>query len=259
MISRTNLFSTAFTLALIAPLFAACTDVAVDDEFATEETADLDESKADLGGTYTYYEVFGDARRCASPYCGGNFVKRVNHATTRCADGRLAERCYVASTDFARLGLSEAALDQVRGAVGYVGETRLVMRGTIGKRNWGVVGLQPEFRPSEAWVGQGPNAADGPFAKVEDAGIRCITTPCPSLREKKLNSSATAMLSELGWDASGATEDQITKGVEELFANGIIIAGDRYNVRGAGGTGKARTVTQFYSQIREAATTTPAN
>ena len=54
-----------------------------------------------------------DVRRGAPPYCGGDFVARVNHARTRCADGSSARECYVAGVDLSALGLTprdEAAL-----------------------------------------------------------------------------------------------------------------------------------------------------
>src|SRR5262245_13589106 len=44
----------------------------------------------------TFYTVRPDVRRCASPLCGGYFVKRVNQALTRCANGRWSRECYVA-------------------------------------------------------------------------------------------------------------------------------------------------------------------
>ncbi|HMJ26230.1 MAG TPA: DUF6748 domain-containing protein, partial [Pyrinomonadaceae bacterium] len=37
-----------------------------------------------LSSTSTFYTVREDMRRCASPMCGGYFVKRVNLPLTRC-------------------------------------------------------------------------------------------------------------------------------------------------------------------------------
>ena len=238
-----------FALALVAPLAAACTDSAVEDEFAIDDTVDVDDSKADIaGGTYTFFSMERDLRRCASPMCGGYWVTRVNASTTKCHDGRNADRCYVADVDFDRLGLGETALSRVGLAMNGTFNQKLLVRGTIARKTH-PAGVFGTFRPSEAWLGQGPNVPDGPFAMVETTGVRCITTPCPFFREKKLNSSATANLGEIGWDASGATEEQIGAAIEQLFTNDVIIAGERYTIRGPGGTGKARTATQFYTRV----------
>ena len=40
-----------------------------------------------------------DARKCAYPVCGGYFVKAVNSALTRCADGKLAKECHAVELD----------------------------------------------------------------------------------------------------------------------------------------------------------------
>ncbi len=241
-----------FALALAAPLAAACTESTVEDEFLVDDVMEVDDAKADLGGTYTYYQVEGDTRRCATPFCGGVFYKRANATTTRCIDGKLAERCYAASADWTRLGLGESGTDK---AVGALYARKLVVRATIGRKNWGPdLGVFGELRPTEAWIGQGPNPPTGPFAKVELSGVRCSTTPCPLFREKKLNSSASANLAELGWDASDATEELVGFAQGDMLDNKIIIAGDRYTVTGPGGRMAARTVNQFYTRATDSRT-----
>jgi hypothetical protein len=115
----------------------------------------------------------------------------------------------------------------------------------------GSIGRFGEFKPTEAWLGQGPNAPSGPFAIVEETGVRCSSAPCNSFREKKLNSSAAAPLAELGWDEAGVDDAQIGRAITELFVRNVIIAGDRYTVRGPGGSAKARTVTQYYTRARD--------
>jgi hypothetical protein len=195
---------------------------------------------------YTYYFVTPDFRRCASPFCGGVFYRLANATKTTCADGTKAEVCYAASEDWTKLGLGTVGMDKVFGALNTLGGEILV-RATIAKRDWGKgLGKFGHLNPREAWLPQGPNAPEGPVAKVEDSGVRCITFPCPSLREKKLNSSATASLAEVGWGDSGATDEQISTALDKMHTDGLIISGTRYTVTGPGGTGKARTATQFY-------------
>lgn len=242
---KTRLIVTAFVLAGVA----ACADSEGVDEFATDDSGQADESKTDLGGTYTYYSITRDLRRCAFPMCSGYWVSRVNTSTTRCADGTWAASCYVAEVRWPMLGVNETTLATVQDRL-HTGS--VLVRGTVVSKSFGPeVGRFGEFKPTEAWVGQGPNAPSGPLAIVEEVGVRCSTTPCNSFREKKLNSSATAPLAELGWDDAGVDDDQIGRAITELFVRNVIIAGDRYTVRGPGGSAKARTVTQYYTRARD--------
>lgn len=231
-----------FASLLAATTVAACAPM--EDELATEDTTELSEAKADSIGTYTYYTVTHDQRRCASPYCGGYWVERVNRTTTNCGDGTFAASCYVADIDWARTGLRPTGIDAATSS------GALLVRATVGLKNWGAPGKLGQLRPSEAWLGQGPGPAEGVFVKLEEIGTRCFAAPCPTFREHKLNGSGTAALAELGWDASGIDDELVGDAINELFEHDLIIAGDRYTVRGPGGTGKARTVTQAYVRVR---------
>ncbi len=237
-------------LTLTAPILTACTDQ-VDDELDTDDATEGDASKADApGSTFTYYFVKPDLKRCAAPVCGGVYYRLANADTTRCFDGKKAEQCYAASADFAKLGLSEVGMAKVNEALnaGAFGPgTQLLVRATIGSKDWGNgLGKFAELRPTEAWTSQGPNDAAGPIAKIEDSGIRCIVAPCPSLRERKLNSVVRADIADLGWDKSGANEEQINAAFEQMNTTGLIVSGYRYTVDGPGGEAKARSVTQFW-------------
>ncbi len=241
-------FCFALSLAMTAAPLAACVDdQSGDDELATDDATVGADAKADVStGVYTYYFVSPDTRRCASPYCGGVFYRLANATQTRCIDGTKAERCHAPSSDWDKLALGDSGMQKVYdGMSGAGGE--ILVRATVTKKDWGSgLGLFANLNPREAWIGQGPNAAEGPLAKLEDSGVRCITTPCPSLRERKLNSSANAMLAEVGWQSSGATDEQIGDALDKMHTDGLIIAGARYTVSGPGGSAKARTVTQFY-------------
>ena len=239
--------SFALALALTPLAAAACADDSTTDELAADDATVGEESKADFaGGVYTYYFVSQDFRRCASPYCSGAFYRLANATKTTCADGTKAERCYAATEDWTKLNLGTVGMDKVAAAFSTLGGEVLV-RATISKRDWGSgLGKFAHLNAREAWIPQGPNEADGPVAKLEDSGVRCITFPCPSLREKKLNSSAAAALAEVGWEDSNATDEQIGTALDKMHTDGLIISGTRYTVTGPGGTGKARTVSQFY-------------
>ncbi len=46
-----------------------------------------------------FFTARPDFRKCATPMCGGYFVKAVNKKRTRCADGTEQRECYVAELD----------------------------------------------------------------------------------------------------------------------------------------------------------------
>src|SRR5262245_33118498 len=96
-----------FALAVTTPLLAACTDTSVEDELASDDARAGDAAKGDqAGGTYTYYFVQPDLRKCAAPACGGVFYRLANASTMACFDGTEAESCYAASVDWAKSTLA---------------------------------------------------------------------------------------------------------------------------------------------------------
>ncbi|MFN0249456.1 MAG: DUF6748 domain-containing protein [Kofleriaceae bacterium] len=237
----TSCLRSLFTLSLLT--ITACTEAPVEDELTADDASEgLDDAKADGTGTYTYYFIEQDERRCPSPMCGGTFYRLANATKTTCIDGTKQERCYAASTDWSFTNLDDTGLAKLDAAPG----SRLV-RATIRKKDWGFgLGIYGELRPREVWGGQLPVEHDGVLVKVEHSGVRCATTPCPFFRERKLNSSVRASVAELGWDASDATDEQIGAALEQMYDPGLIIAGNRFTVSGPGGKAKGRTVTQFW-------------
>jgi hypothetical protein len=236
-----------FALACALPL-TACMDATPDDELSQDDATAGDASKADQpGGTYTYYYVTKDLRQCfvASPNCGGYYYRLANATKTVCRDGKKAEQCYAAGADLAKLGLAETATTKVQDAI-YHGE--VLLRATIGSKAYTGIGAgtYAQINPKEAWLAQGPNAAEGPLMKIEDSGVRCITSPCPSFKELKLNSAVTQTIADLQWDASGASDRLIGTALDKMHTDGLIVAGYRTTVSGPGGDGKARSVTQFW-------------
>jgi hypothetical protein len=244
--------------ALSAPVLSACTDQ-VDDELDVDDATVGDSAKADApGSTYTYYFVKPDLRRCAAPMCGGAFYRLANADTTRCLDGSVAEQCYAASTDWSRIGLGEVGMAKVNEALNknaFGSGTTLMVRAVVGSKDWGNgLGRFANLRPTEAWIAQGANDAAGVIAKVEDSGVRCIAAPCPSFRERKLNSTVTANIAALGWDKSGANGEAISDALDKMHTDGLIVSGYRYTVSGPAGQAKARSVTQFWLRATDAVT-----
>ena len=64
------------------------------------DDTEASEGAVSASSTSTYWRVRPDFRKCISPICGGWWVSRVNFATTKCADGKLASECYVAGLDW---------------------------------------------------------------------------------------------------------------------------------------------------------------
>lgn len=245
--------SIPFLLLGLATSLAACAadDGTTDDLAGTTAQDGVDDGKADASGVYTYYMVEPDLRKCQSPICGGHFISRVNLGTTKCADGVYADKCYVADLDLAGLGLADADLGKVTDMAGGL-DHRVILKGTIGKRTYGASTLGV-FHATEAWLGGTTSTPDGVFVKLHDNGVRCIAAPCPTLTEKKLNSSRTANIADVDYSLSGASDREIESIAAHYFDDGVIIAGDRYTVKQNNRTAKGRTATQYWTRVVPAA------
>lgn len=220
-----------FALATVASVFAvsgiagcAVDTTATGEDGLEEEVAGEAEDALSASGNTGYFVVTRrDYRRCAAPMCGGVFVKRVNQATTRCADGTMQAECYVASYDFRATGLdtAEAAAfeDVFESSHGLV---RAVMVSTrfsgqkLGK-----------LRVNEAWKGAGEvDALGGNFYRIADNGIRCITAPCPSQSAYTLNSNQVHNIIKLDIDRVPADRTEVASAQAALgTAQGILVSG----------------------------------
>lgn len=219
----------------------ACS-VASSDDAAADDGAEVDQSADELtSGVSTYFTIRHDFRRCVSPICGGYWVKRVNTATTRCVGGTYEAECYVADLNLAPLGLSDAALADVNSAPG------LVLRGSITTKTYANFGKLGSFRATEAWRASADGAATGTFYLVDDSGIRCFRAPCPSERERKLNSSAAAKnVADVDLAAAPGTATQKSDAIGEIAAHGLIVAG----TNSGPSTGVTLHGTQYFTRVR---------
>jgi hypothetical protein len=245
-------------------LAAACSSEGEFDELAGE-TADDDLANADgkgdvaADGNYTYFAIRGDARRCASPYCGGELLSRLNRTTTVCHDGKSSASCYTPELDFSESGLKLDAQDKLRLAVGEgaIGDgVKAIVRGRFARYGTakGIAHDMGRFIVTEAWVAQSGAATDGVFVRVKDNGLRCISAPCPSTSEAALNTSRTANISDIDFEPSGLTEDQVAEVMEAMFhPPGMIIAGDRFTTKVNGKWAKGRTATNVFVRVANAA------
>jgi hypothetical protein len=183
----------------------------------------------------TFYNVRPDLRRCASPLCGGYFVRRVNLPTTRCADGRSRSECYVAEID----GDGQAESDGAQ-----------LVRGRIVARLYERFGNLGVLRASESWKSLSANQPVGTFYLVRDRGVRCIAFPCPTHRETKLNSSFIRNIAGLNLEAANLGENAALVNAAITGADGVIVTGHDSPVQGPGGQSFELKATQVYVRTR---------
>lgn len=172
--------------------------------------------------TFTFFSVRRDRRRCVSPLCGGYFAKRVNRSFTRCADGRSKRECYVAEINWN--GLPEGEHDQ------------MVVRGSIVAKRYVRFGNLGELRATESWKPLGANRPVGTFYLVRDRGVRCITFPCPTHHEAKLNSRFSRNIAGVNLEGASLSDNNAPMAHAAMTGpHGLIVAGRDVVVRGPGG------------------------
>lgn len=185
-----------------------------------------------LASTSSFYSFRHDLRKCASPRCGGYFVKLVNEARTRCADNRWAAECYVASIDWN--GQAEPESD------------RALLRGTMrlqGNRN----GRYGVLRVTEVWQAASATETSGTFFRVRDRGIRCIAAPCATHHEARLNSTQSREIAGVDLSGAGAPENLLNEATQAMTSsNGILVSGEHAPVTGPAGRSVTLKATQFY-------------
>lgn len=245
-------------LPLISLSLVSCTSDEVVDELAGETAEDeaLD-GKADdaVDGAYTYFEIEQDFRKCSFPLCGGFFLDRLNRASTKCHDGSYAERCYTPELDLSESGLSEAAFDKLREAAGQSGMSegvRAIVRGRFAKTNSTPSPQLGRFVVTEVWVSQTDAVSDGVFVRAKDNGLKCIAAPCPAIRERALNTSRNADISEIDFAPAGVPDELVGELINDMFQpHGLIVAGDRFTFSVNGRKGKGRTATAAFRRLLE--------
>jgi len=173
----------------------------------------------------SYYVVTPDPRLCPSPLCGGYWVSLANHARTRCHDGLLRPRCYVASA-ISTLTRKPMATALPAGAL---------VRGELGARTFGDVGELGILRVAEAWTPLGRTTASGQFYRLQDSGIRCIRAPCYWLRATRLNSGSKSTGSDLDLTATGASQGELDRVQAALRSPSGLLAVGRFVAAADGG------------------------
>lgn len=178
--------------------------------------------------TSNFFSFRRDLRRCASPRCGGYFVKLVNQARTRCADNRLQSECYVSTIDWG----GQPQPDNERG----------LLRGSLRLRGrFGVL------RVTEVWNAAGNGTPTEKFFRVRDRGVRCIAAPCASHHEATLNSIAHRNIAGVDLSAAGAPDEAVGEATKAMAStDGIIASGKHSIVTGPAGRMPMLNASQFY-------------
>lgn len=189
-----------------------------------------------VASTSTFYTIRRDVRRCASPMCGGYFIRLVNQARMRCANGRSMPECYVATIEWNGLPQPDKDGAVVRGSV----STRGDRRGRFGV-----------LRAREVWLPASDNQPAGVFFRVRDRGIRCIAAPCETHHEAKLNASVSRNVAGVDLAAAGASESAVSEAMAAMTSiDGVLVAGDHTRVNGPAGRSQMLKGSQFYLRAK---------
>jgi len=194
-----------------------------------------------------YYIVTGlDPRLCPSPRCGGFFVKEVNKPKTQCADGTWQRQCHAAELDASALGWSD---DELARFNEQFGQRHALVRGKLRKIERGSIKADV-LVVDEGWLGQALSKPIGTFYGAKASGIVCITYPCPSIHERKLNFRAERLIADVDLAASGAAEEQIAAGYKALSEPaGILAVGEHHVVAGPAARGIRLVASEFYLPV----------
>jgi len=159
----------------------------------------------------SFYVVRGDPRLCPSPLCGGYWVALANRARTRCSDGALRPRCYVATlVGETRQPLSVAVPEEA------------LAHGALQAQEFASFGRLGVLVVAEVWRPVG-GPAKGDFYRLRDTGARCIRAPCFSMRAVRLNGREQFTFSDLDLRPTGADTDDLA--VALLDPQGLLASG----------------------------------
>jgi hypothetical protein len=214
----------------------------------------VDASENDLTGAPSsngYFVVtHHDTKKCASPLCGGFYVKRVNQATTLCADGTSQAECYVGAIQLTGVGLSTREEADLRVAVE---SGKALVKGATYKKtvNGSIVGT---LKANEGWVGATGSTPDGTFYRAANNGIQCIKAPCPSTTAYQLNGKDTHNVVEvrLGQTSTPAAQASLDLAGQALGTkDGVLVAGGVATPKCGpdSGCGPMLIATEFYLRV----------
>ncbi len=190
-----------------------------------------------------FFTARPDFRRCVSPLCGGIFVKRVNRKLTRCADGIRRAECYVAEVDSSMLSFDPFQF--------LSNGHQPLLSGSIIPKDFPGFGNLGAFKVTGAYESATPTPGRRLFAGLQDNGLVCITTPCFSFDQFKLNSRRIRQISGINLNKVGASSEQLAQANKIIEDGGVLLAaGVNRQVSEAAGMGITFVAKQFYLPIQ---------
>ena len=224
MLTRSMFFASLFAIALPAcgPQTAS----------ATDDASLNDDAKADrTSGGSSYFLIRADAK-------GNRFVKRVNFATTTCSNGRSSAECSVSAVDYSAANLDDNDMIAVDGRP-------MIIRGSLGKN--GLAAQEVWTAVSDSTDANGYAFVSDVVYRVKDNGVRCITQPCPSEHESKLNGT-TARDVAIDLSGAGATDDQVSDAFTAMSgSDGTFVDGS--NVVNGKSSTLTLVATNFFTRV----------
>ena len=117
----------------------------------------------------------------------------------------------------------------------------LIQRRFQGSRRFGVL------RVTESWRAASERPPEGMFFRVKDLGIRCITYPCLSHQDERLNSYMRRKIAGVDLSRTNASPDAVTSAHQAMTGSeGVLVAGTHGFVSGPAGRAPTLGATQFY-------------
>jgi hypothetical protein len=183
------------------------------------------------------YAVSADARLCPSPMCGGWFLKRVNQPRTRCLDGVLRTRCYVAS-------IRGTARTPTGGV--FLARGRITAAKLSGFPGYAMLELDQVWSP-----GSGTAIEPEVVYRARDNGVRCITAPCFSFDAQLVERARMTRLSDVDLSSARLTPKQRRRATNSLTTVGLLVSGRIVAVPEAGpaGTGRVLVASEVWLEV----------
>jgi hypothetical protein len=220
-----------------------CTAVLILSLAACGGAATIDENEDALSaGSKTSVTARRDVRRCASPACGGWFLRDANRKT--------AEQ-YVWTLDFAAAGFDDATAGKILTAP----PEDLLLQGKLGSAD--AKTKQRTFQVHDAWrglPGVGAAAGDALFAAWTEPHIACVAAPCLNQTARKVNASATVAFSQ--YDVGAAVKDLVDADwlTSRVRAHGALVAARVVEgAKLAAGPEKVLAISQVFVKLPERA------
>ena len=171
------------------------------------------------------YVVQPDPRLCPSPLCGGYWVSLANHARTRCHDGLLRPRCYVA------IAIDESTRQPLTTAL----PANALARAVVGSWTFEGFGELGAIFVADVWKPVGRAPPTGDFYRLRDTGVRCIRAPCFSVRAWRVNRPYRVTVSGVDLGPARSTPDTLRQAEAALAAPGGLLASGHISRTADGG------------------------